>query len=343
MRTALITGVAGLMLAPREAAFLKEARPAGLILFARNLESHAQIRALIDAVREAVGTHELLVLIDQEGGRVQRLRPPLGRKLPPAAAFGCDFKRDPDGAAAAAFAVARLLADDLKALGINTNCAPVVDLPVPGSHEIIGDRAYGTDSAQVIALAKAVAEGFMAGGVVPVIKHIPGHGRATADSHLALPVVTESRAELSATDFAPFKALSDMPAAMTAHVVFRSIDPKEPASTSAIVTREIIRGEIGFDGLLMSDDLSMKALAGDMRARARRVIAAGSDVALHCNGDLTEMQAAGAGVPALSGRAEERFAGALAIAAKAQPFDSAAAEVHLARVLTAAAGGAESV
>ena len=192
-----------------------------------------------------------------------------GRKLPPAAAFGRDFKRDPDGAAAAAFAVARLLADDLKALGINTNCAPVVDLPVPGSHEIIGDRAYGTDPAQVIALAKAVAEGFMAGGVVPVIKHIPGHGRATADSHLALPVVTESRAELSATDFAPFKALSGMPAAMTAHVVFRSIDPKEPASTSAIVTREIIRGEIGFDGLLMSDDLSMKALAGDMRARAR--------------------------------------------------------------------------
>ena len=208
MRTALITGVAGLTLAPREAAFLKEARPAGLILFARNLESHAQIRALIDAVCEAVGSHELLVLIDQEGGRVQRLRPPLGRKLPPAAAFGRDFKRDPGGAAAAAFAVARLLADDLKALGINTNCAPVVDLPVPGSHEIIGDRAYGSDPAQVIALAKAVAEGFMAGGVVPVIKHIPGHGRATADSHLALPVVTESRAELSATDFAPFKALS---------------------------------------------------------------------------------------------------------------------------------------
>ena len=207
MRAALITGVAGLTLAPREAAFLKEARPAGLILFARNLESHEQIRALVGAVCEAVGSHGLLVLIDQEGGRVQRLRPPLGRKLPPAAAFGRDFKRDPDGAAAAAFAVARLLADDLKALGINTNCAPVVDLPVPGSHEIIGDRAYGTDSAQVIALAKAVAKGFMAGGVVPVIKHIPGHGRATADSHLALPVVTESHAVLSATDFAPFKAL----------------------------------------------------------------------------------------------------------------------------------------
>jgi beta-N-acetylhexosaminidase len=343
MRTALITGVAGVALAPREVAFLREVRPAGLILFTRNLQSHAQIRALIDAVHDVVGSDELLVLIDQEGGRVQRLRPPLGRKLPPAAAFGRIFGRDPAGAAAAAYAVARLLAQDLKALGINTNCAPVVDLPVAGSHEIIGDRAYGPEPAQVIALAKAVAEGLMAGGVLPVIKHIPGHGRAMADSHLALPVVTESRAELSATDFAPFKALARMPAAMTAHVVFRSIDPDEPASTSAIVTREIIRGEIGFDGLLMSDDLSMKALSGDMRTRAQRVIAAGSDVALHCNGDLSEMQPAAAGVPALSGRSRERFSAALAVMTKAQPFDSVAAEAVLGGVLTAAADGAESV
>jgi beta-N-acetylhexosaminidase len=343
MRTALITGVAGLVLAPREAAFLKETRPAGFILFARNLQSHAQIRALIDAVHKAVGTDELLVLIDQEGGRVQRLRPPLGRKLPPAAAFGRNFTRDPEGAAAAAFAVARLMAEDLKALGINTDCAPVVDLPVPGSHEIIGDRAYGTNPTQVVALAKAVAEGLMAGGVLPVIKHIPGHGRATADSHLALPIVNESRAVLSATDFAPFKALSGMPAAMTAHVVFRAIDAHEPASTSAIVTREIIRGEIGFDGLLMSDDLSMKALSGDIRTRAQRVIAASSDVALHCNGDLSEMQAAAAGVPELAGRALQRFSAALAVTQKARAFDSAAAEAHLDRVLKSAADGAESV
>jgi beta-N-acetylhexosaminidase len=343
MRTALITGVAGTVLVPREAAFLKEARPVGLILFARNLQSHDQIRALIDAVRKAVGADGLLVLIDQEGGRVQRLRPPLGRKLPPAAAFGRNFKRDPEGAAAAAFAVARLMAEDLKVLGINTDCAPVVDLPVPGSHEIIGDRAFGTNPAQVVALAKAVADGLMAGGVLPVIKHIPGHGRATADSHLALPVVNESRAELSATDFAPFKALSGMPAAMTAHVVFRAIDAHEPASTSAIVTREIIRGEIGFDGLLMSDDLSMKALSGDMRTRAHRVIAAGSDVALHCNGDLSEMQAAAAGVPELAGRALQRFSAALAVTQKARAFDSAAAEAHLGRVLKSAADDAESV
>jgi beta-N-acetylhexosaminidase len=342
MRTALITGVAGLALAPREAAFFKEARPAGLILFGRNLESHAQIRALIEAVREAVAG-DLLVLIDQEGGRVQRLRPPLGRALPPAAAYGRTYRCDAGAAAAAAFAVARLLADDLKALGINTNCAPVADLPVPGSHEIIGDRAYGREPRQVAALAGAVADGLIAGGVVPVVKHIPGHGRAMADSHLALPIVGESRAELSATDFAPFKALRALPAAMTAHVVFRSIDPDAPASTSAVVTREVIRGEIGFDGLLMSDDLSMKALSGDMRARAQRVIAAGSDLALHCNGDLIEMQAAASGVPALAGRARERFDAALKVTKNAQPFDSAAAEAQLQRVLKSGAEGAESV
>ncbi len=343
MRTALITGVAGSTLAPREVAFLKEARPAGLILFARNLQDHEQIRALVGAVRDAAGTRDLLVLIDQEGGRVQRLRPPLGRPLPPAAAFGRAYKRDPAEAVAAAFAVARLLAADLSALAINANCAPVVDIPAPGSHEIIGDRAYGSNPAQVIALAKAVAEGLMAGGVLPVIKHIPGHGRATKDSHVALPVVTESRAELSSTDFAPFKALATMPAAMTAHVVFRAIDPDAPASTSALVTREIIRGEIGFDGLLLSDDLSMRALSGSMRERAERVIAAGSDLALHCNGDFAEMQAAAAGASVLKGRALERFAAALAVISGRQPFDSARAEAHLGRMLALAADDAESV
>jgi beta-N-acetylhexosaminidase len=343
MRAALITGVAGCALTPHEAAFLKDVRPAGLILFARNVHDHAQIRALTDAVREAVGTDELLVLIDQEGGRVQRLRPPLGRALPPAAAYGRAYALDPEQATAAAFAVARLLAEDLGALGINTDCAPVLDVPVAGSHEIIGDRAYGTHPDQVIPLARAVAAGLMAGGMLPVIKHIPGHGRATKDSHLALPVVTESRAELAATDFAPFKALSALPAAMTAHVVFRAIDPEAPASTSAIVTREIIRGEIGFDGLLMSDDLSMRALAGGMRNRAERVIAAGSDIVLHCNGDLGEMQAAAAGTPSLQGRAHARFESALAVLNARKPFDAADAEAHLARLLALAADNAESV
>ncbi|HEY7669877.1 MAG TPA: beta-N-acetylhexosaminidase [Hyphomicrobium sp.] len=343
MRTSLIVGVAGTTLAPRERDFLKEARPAGFILFGRNIESHAQIRALIGAVREAVGSEELLVLIDQEGGRVQRLKPPLGRALPPAAAYGRLYAQDPEKACAAAFTVARLLAEDLKALGINTDCAPVLDVPVAGSHEIIGDRAYACEPEPVAELGRAVAEGFLAGGVLPVIKHIPGHGRATKDSHLALPVVTEQRAVLSATDFAPFKALSSMPAAMTAHVVFRAIDPDSPASTSAVVTERIIRGEIGFDGLLMSDDLSMKALSGSMRQRAERVIAAGSDLALHCNGDLAEMQQAAAGTPPLKGRALSRFKAALRVLNVHQPFAAAEAEAHLARVLALAAGSAESV
>jgi beta-N-acetylhexosaminidase len=343
MRTALIVGVAGTVLSEAEAAFLRDVRPAGFILFARNLESHAQIRALNSAVRDAVGSSDVLVLIDQEGGRVQRLRPPLARALPPGAAYGRLFARDPARAEAAAFAVSRLLADDLKALGIDTNCVPVLDLPVAGADAVISDRAYGATMEPVVRLGRAVAEGHMAGGVLPVIKHIPGHGRATCDSHLALPVVTESRATLEATDFAPFKALADMPAAMSAHVVYSAIDPDAPASTSALVTSEIIRGDIGFDGLLMSDDLSMQALSGSMRERAERVIAAGSDLVLHCNGDMAEMQAAAAGSPPLAGQAQERFAKALKVVNAAKPYDAGAAEAHLAHVLAIAADGAESV
>lgn len=343
MRTALIVGVAGTQLSRDEAQFLKDARPAGFILFARNIEDHPQVRTLIADVRAAVGADDLLVLIDQEGGRVQRLRPPLGRALPPAAVYGQLYESDREGAVAAAFDVARLLAADLTDLGINTDCAPVLDLPVPGAHDIIGDRAYSRRVDEVVALAEAVGEGFMSGGVVPVIKHIPGHGRSTADSHLSLPVVNASRAELTATDFAPFKALNRMPAAMTAHVVFRDIDPAAPASTSAIVTREIIRGEIGFDGLLMSDDLTMKALSGPMRQRAEAVIAAGSDLALHCTGDLAEMTAAAEGAGPLEGRARERFDAAIKITKASRPFDTAAAEAQLARILAVAAGSAESV
>lgn len=343
MRTALIVGVAGTQLSRDEAAFLKEAQPAGVILFARNLIDHAQIRALISDMRAAVGAEDLLVLIDQEGGRVQRLRPPLGRALPPAAAYGRLYADDRDAAVAAAYDATRLLAADLVDLGINTDCAPVLDVPVPGAHDIIGDRAYGQSVEQVVALAKAVGEGFIAGGVVPVIKHIPGHGRATADSHLSLPVVDAPRAELAATDFASFKALNAMPAAMTAHVVFRDIDAAEPASTSLIVTRDIIRGHIGFDGLLMSDDLTMKALSGPMRVRAEAVIAAGSDLALHCSGDLPEMLLAAAGAGSLGGRAAERFDAAVKVTKATRPFDSAAAEAQLAKVLAIAAAAAESV
>lgn len=337
MRASLITGLSGTDLTPDEARFLGRVRPCGLILFARNCRTPDQVRKLVGDARSAIGSDDVLVLIDQEGGRVRRLMPPHWRELPPASAFARLFEEDPDQAEQAARLVARLTAADLRDLGINANCVPVLDLPTPDSHEIIGDRAYGTTPAAVARLGRAVAEGHLAGGVLPIIKHMPGHGRAKADSHLELPIVTASRAELSATDFAPFRALRDMPAAMTAHVVFSAIDPNAPASTSEFATREVMRGEIGFDGLLMSDDLSMKALSGSMKARAEAVIRAGSDVVLHCNGRLDEMELAAAGVPALTGQPLPRFERCLAVLSRHDPFDVAAAEAALGRALMATA------
>lgn len=332
-RAAFITGLAGPVLSDAERHFLKDTRPAGVILFARNLESQNQICRLVAEARSAIGCADTLVLIDQEGGRVQRLRPPLGRALPPAAAYGAAYLEDAVAACRDARLAARLLADDLKALGIDTDCAPVLDLPVAGAHEIIGDRAYGDTVAQVVALGRAVAQGFKDGGVLPVIKHIPGHGRATADSHLALPTVATPRSELEATDFATFSALCSEPAAMSAHVVFSSIDAGAPASTSPRVIEDVIRGHIGFDGLLMSDDLGMKALQGPMRQRAEAVIAAGSDLALHCSGDFAEMQEVAAGVPALAGEPARRFAAAWAVTQAATAYDRDQAEQALSGVL----------
>ncbi|MCB1519365.1 MAG: beta-N-acetylhexosaminidase [Hyphomicrobiaceae bacterium] len=336
-RSALITGLSGPTLLDGERRFLAAARPLGIILFARNCVTLDQIRRLVAEARAAIGDDDALVLIDQEGGRVQRLRPPLGRTLPAAAAFRSIYQDDPALAVAAAHIIARLLAEDLTALGIDTNCAPVLDRPVPGAHDIIGDRAYGVDTDTIVDLAGAVAGGLMAGAVLPVIKHIPGHGRATADSHLALPTVDADPAELAATDFEPFRRLRDLPGAMSAHVVFASIDPTAPASISPRVTADVIRGAIGFDGLLMSDDLGMKALSGPMRSRAEAVIRAGSDVALHCSGDLVEMEAAAAGVPGLGGKALQRFAGAVGVTRRAAAdYDRAAAAAALAGVLTGA-------
>lgn len=343
MQTALIIGLAGPTLTANEAAFIRDVQPCGLILFARNCVSSEQISALVAEFRAALGSESALVLIDQEGGRVQRIRPPVGRALPPAAAYAALYRHDPELACRAAWTTARLLADDLTALGIDTNCAPVLDVPVPGAHDIIGDRAYGQSPGQVSALGLAVAEGFLAGGMLPVIKHIPGHGRATADSHLELPVVTTPASELTVSDFAPFKALSYLPLAMTAHVVFTALDPGAPASTSEIVVRDVIRREIGFDGFLMSDDLGMKALAGDMRDRAHAVIAAGSDAALHCSGNLEEAKAAAAGVPRLDGAAQRRFDQALAKRWRRDPFDKQAAEAALTQVLQSHTLWAESV
>jgi beta-N-acetylhexosaminidase len=332
MQSAFITGLAGHMLVDSERMFLRGARPAGLIVFARNIDTPDQLRRLIADAVSAIGSDDVLVLIDQEGGRVQRLRPPHWRALPPAAQFdrygarGLDMARQ----------LARLTAADLRDLGINCNCAPVLDLPVPGSHDIIGNRAYGATVHDVVAYGRAVIEGYTAGGVVPVIKHIPGHGRATSDSHLDLPIVATPRVELERTDFAPFKALASAPAAMTAHVVFTAIDAAGPASTSAVAHRDVIRGHIGFDGLLMSDDLSMKALTEpSMRRRCEQVLAAGSDLALHCNGDAAEMEAVAAGSRPLEGAARQRFDRALAVTRGIAPFDVAAAEACRAEMMSA--------
>ena len=338
MQKAFIMGVAGLALTPAECAFLASEKPAGLILFARNCESGAQIRQLVTEFKQAVGTSDVLVLIDQEGGRVQRLRPPISRLLPPAAAFLAHHPGQIAAACTAAFLLARLTAEDLLSFGINTSCAPVLDVPVAGAHDIIGNRAYSRSPDEVTKLGGAVADGLMAGAVLPVMKHIPGHGRAGADSHLELPAVGTSREVLESTDFAPFKALAHLPAAMTAHVLYTAIDAAEPASTSLVVTRDIIRRQIGFDGLLMSDDLSMKALSGSFGDRTRRVITSGSDLALHCNGDLDEMREVAAFAPVLIGQARRRFDAALAVTrAPQRPYDRTSALVELDRLLASVA------
>lgn len=332
MLSAFITGLAGPELTAREGDVLRAARPCGVILFARNAVDPDQLRRLTETATAAVG-EEILVLIDQEGGRVQRLRPPHWRALPAAAAYAKGYGGDLQRAARAARAAARLTAADLRAVGINTNCTPLLDVPAPGSHSVIGERAYAARAGDVAALGAAVAEGLMAGGVLPVMKHIPGHGRAMADSHFDLPVVSATREELEATDFVPFRLLSRLPAAMTAHVVFSAWDADSPASISRRVTEEVIRGSIGFDGLLMSDDLGMKALAGSVAERAAAVIAAGSDVVLACNGGLEETEAVAAVAPPLAGRALQRFERARAVFGQQQPFEVAEAEACLAEVL----------
>jgi beta-N-acetylhexosaminidase len=310
---ALIVGCAGPKLSAAEQEFLAGAKPWGLILFKRNIESPAQVSALIQEFRGVVGYRDAPILIDQEGGRVQRLSPPQWPDFPPAGQFGAAYRRDPALGIEAAKLGARLIASELCALGITIDCMPVADLWLPEGHGVIGDRAYGVEVETVATLARAAAEGLIAGGVLPVVKHIPGHGRARADSHEALPVVETSRAELERTDFEPFRRLHNLPIAMTAHVVYAAIDPVHPATVSPTVIKEIIRGHIGFDGLLMTDDLSMKALSGGLRARAEASLAAGCDIVLHCDGGLEEMTEIAAACPPLAGEAERRAKAALAL------------------------------
>jgi len=335
---AFIAGCSGLHLTPDETAFFRESDPWGFILFRRNVDSPEQVRALCDALRETVGRSDAPILIDQEGGRVQRLGPPHWPKYPPASAYGRIHANSPLVLQELAGLGARLIAHDLLALGITVDCMPVLDVPVAGAHDVIGDRAYGADPQTVAVLGRAAAEGLLAGGVLPVIKHIPGHGRAFADSHLSLPVVETSLAELERRDFAPFRILADMPLAMTAHVVYTAIDPDRPATTSRVVMDRIVRGHIGYDGLVMSDDLSMQALSGSFRERAEASFGAGCDVALHCNGRLDEMKPIAEAAPLLEGDALRRAEAALQrIRHEPEPFDPVDARARLDAALAAAA------
>ena len=308
---AFITGVAGLALTDEERAFVRETQPWGLIVFRRNIASPDALLRLTEDFRATL-SRDAPVLIDQEGGRVQRMAPPLWPQYPPAAAYGALYDRDRATGLAAARLGARLIAADLAAVGIDVDCMPLADVRVAGADAVIGDRAFGTQPDKVAALAGAFAEGLADGGVLPVVKHIPGHGRATADSHQRLPVVAAERAALEATDFAAFRPLAGMPLAMTAHVVFSAIDPVAPATTSAAIVGDVIRGFIGFQGLLMSDDISMGALSGSLGERTRAAISAGCDVVLHCNGVMDEMLAVAAAAPQLQGDAARRAAAALA-------------------------------
>ena len=298
----------GPALSQDERGFFAASNPLGFILMGRNCVDPDQVRGLVAGLRECVGREDAPVMIDQEGGRIARLGPPHWRAVPAAARFGVLAAHDPRAAAEAAELNARLIAAELFDLGINVDCAPIVDVPTPGAHDVIGDRAFGPDPECVSALGRAVCQGLIAGGVAPVLKHIPGHGRAMADSHLALPVVEASRGELNAVDFAPFRALNAMPWAMTAHVRYTALDARAPASTSAAVIADVIRGDIGFDGLVLSDDLGMAALSGAIGARAGAVIAAGCDIALHCSGDAQEMAEIASAVGEVREETRERLA-----------------------------------
>jgi beta-N-acetylhexosaminidase len=303
---AVILGVAGERLSPDERRFFAGCDPLGFVLFRRNCVGREQVRTLVAELREAVGRTGAPVLIDQEGGRVARLRPPQWRAYPAAA----EIAALPDPLAReAAFLSARLIADDLAELGITVDAAPVLDLPLAGADPVIGDRAWGTDPVRVASLGRAVCDGLLEGGVLPIIKHIPGHGKARNDSHKALPRVDDARAVLSREDFAPFRALADMPWAMTAHIVYAAIDDAAPATLSPAIVESVIRGEIGFDGVLISDDVSMGALSSSFAERTRRALGAGVDLVLHCNGDRAEMEeVAAAAARPLTPQAQRRIA-----------------------------------
>jgi len=286
----VIFGCAGPALSDRERDFFAREQPVGFILFARNVQSPQQLKTLTTDLQLCVERSDILILIDQEGGRVQRMGPPHWRKYPPMAVFGRAAEVDIALAIEALRLNCLLLADDLRRVGINVDCLPLLDVPLEGADNVIGDRAFAGTPDMVSKLGRVVTDSVQEAGVLPVVKHMPGHGRAAVDSHKLLPRVDASVEALSSTDFLPFMALASCPLAMTAHIVYAAVDPDLPATLSKTIINDIIRRDIGFDGLLMTDDLSMQALSGTMAERAERALAAGCDLILHCNGNLDEMQ-----------------------------------------------------
>jgi beta-N-acetylhexosaminidase len=329
---AAVLGCSGTVPSCAERDFYRDADPLGFILFARNCENPDQVRALVDSLRECVGRADAPVLIDQEGGRVARLGPPHWRAAPAMARFGELARRSSVRATEAAWLNARLIAADLHDLGITVDCAPVLDVPHAGAHDIIGDRAPGTSADIAMLVGGAFADGLLEGGVLPVIKHIPGHGRATADSHQSLPVVKTPVTELASTDFSPFRALADLPWAMTAHVLYTALDDQEPATTSRAVVEAVIRDHIGFDGVLMTDDLSMQALSGSLAERTKAALDAGCDLVLHCNGDMDEMKQVAGACRRLTAKAHERVERGEAMRRTAAPLDRNMALARLAEL-----------
>ncbi len=330
--TPWIIGLEGEVLTTDEKTLIRDCPPAGFILFQRNCSTPEQVKALVASLHEAMGTQHLLVLIDQEGGRVARLKPPHWRKAPPAGLFAAIAKGDMNRAKQLVYLNARMLAAELRELGITVDCAPLADIPVAGSHDIIGDRAYGENAVQVTALATEMARGLMEGCILPVLKHIPGHGRATSDSHEELPTVTASLSELEASDFIPFKELSHLPLGMTAHIRYTALDADRPATLSPTVIR-YIREKIGFTGLLMSDDLSMKALSGDLGTLAIDTLRAGCDLVLHCNGKMHEMRQIAKALPPATPGLLTFLADALSLQQQALPSNDSAVAEQFAQLL----------
>ncbi|WGF89440.1 beta-N-acetylhexosaminidase [Marinivivus vitaminiproducens] len=331
---AAVVAPAGLELSQEERDLYVRLPPAGFILFARNCATPAQVTALVASLREAGGRVDAPVLIDQEGGRVARLRPPSWPDFPALSRIGDLAAARPREAEEAAFLHARLIAHGLAAHGIDVDCAPCLDVRDPDGHDVIGDRSYSGDAATVTALGRAAIDGFLAGGVLPVLKHLPGHGRGRVDSHASLPEVDAGLADLEARDFVPFRALAGAPMAMTAHIRYKALDPERPATLSGTIVRDVIRGSIGFRGTLFTDDISMGALAGDLSTRTRQALAAGCDIALHCNGDLGESEAVLCAAGPLAGASRERFEASLARRTAPALFDADRARARLADLLT---------